>query len=59
MVLLPLVSLCWAGDTVVGGLLGSSGCSVGISALVFCSMVLGDKEVLRGYLLPGSAVVGA
>ena len=42
-----------------GGLLGSSGCSVGISALVFCSMVLGDKEVLRGYLLPGSAVVGA
>ena len=42
-----------------GGLLGSSGCSVGISALVFSSMVLGDEEVLRGCLLPGSAVVGA
>ena len=42
-----------------GGLLGSSGCSVGISALVFFSMVVRGKGVLGGYLLQGSAVVGA
>ena len=42
-----------------GGLLGSSGCSVEISALVFCSIVLRGGGVLRGCLLPCSAVVGA
>ena len=41
-----------------GGLLGSSNCSVEISALVFCSIMLGDEGVLRGCLLPCSAVVG-
>ena len=65
MVLLLLVSLYWAdwaGDTAVGGgggLLGSSGCSVEISALVFCSIVLRGGGVLRGCLLPCSVVVGA
>ena len=62
MVLLLLVSLYWAdwaGDTAAGGLLGSSGCSVEISALVFCSIVLRGGGVLRGCLLPCSAVVGA
>ena len=42
-----------------GGLLGSSGCSVEISALVFCSIVLRGGGVLRGCLLPCSVVVGA
>ena len=42
MVLLLLVSLCCAGNTAVGGLLGSSNYSVEISALVFCSMMLWD-----------------
>ena len=42
-----------------GGLLGSSSCSVEISALMFCSMVLRDGRVLPGYLLPGLAGVGA
>ena len=40
-------------------LFGFCNCSVGISAVVFCSMMLRDEGVLRGYLLPGSAVVGA
>ena len=57
MVLLLLVSLCCAGNTAVGGLLGSSNYSVEISALVFCSMMLwdGGGGVLPGYLLPGLA----
>ena len=70
MVLLLLVSLCCAGNTAVGGLLGSSNYSVEISALVFCSMMLWDggggvlpgclvPGVLPGYLLPGLAGGGA
>ena len=52
------------GDAAVGGgrggeLLGSSGCSVEISALVFCSIVLRGGGVLRGCLFPCSALVGA
>ena len=42
-----------------GELLESSNCSVEMSALVFCSMVLRVEGVLRGCLLPGSAAVGA
>ena len=47
------------GEYSSGGLLGSSSCSVEISALMFCSMVLRDGKVLPGYLLPGLAGVGA
>ena len=39
--------------------LGSSNCSVEISALMFCSMVLCGGGVLLGYLLPGLAGLGA
>ena len=37
----------------------SSSCSVEISVLMFCSMMLRDGRVLPGYLLPGLAGVGA
>ena len=51
------LSLYIGGECSSGGLLGSSSCSVEISALMFCSMVL--LGVLPGYLLPGLAGVGA
>ena len=41
-----------------GRFLGSSSCSVEISALMFCSMMLRDGKVLPGSLLPGLAGVG-
>ena len=50
MVLLLLVSLCWAGKTAVGGCLGLL---LEISGLMFCSMVLWrGGGVLPEYLLP-------
>ena len=56
MVLLLLVSLCWAGGVGVRGCLGLL---LKISALMFCSVVLPDGGVLPRYLLPGLAGVGA
>ena len=56
MVLLLLVSLCWAGRMGVRGCLGLL---LKISALMFCSVVLPDEWVLPGCLLPGLAGVGA
>ena len=52
MVLLLLVSLCWAGRVGVRGCLGLL---LKISALMFCSVVLPDEGVLPGCLLPGLA----
>ena len=44
------------GETCSGGrLLGSSSCSVGVSVVMFGSMVLRDGEVLPWCLLPGLA----
>ena len=56
VVLLLLVSFCWAGEAAVGGCLGLL---LEISTLMFCSMVLrGGGGILPGYLLPGFGAWG-